>query len=37
MNTNFELTTKNVRDYLMQGGYNLIGEIINGDEMKGVL
>lgn len=35
MSTNFELTTENVRDYLMQGHYNLVGEIINDDEMTG--
>ena len=37
MSTNFELTTENVRDYLMQGHYNLVGEIINDDEMTGFL
>lgn len=35
--SNFELTTRNVRDYLMQGHYNLVGEIINDDEMTGFL
>lgn len=37
MSTNFELTTENVRDYLIQGHYNLVGEIINDDEMTGFL
>lgn len=37
MSTNFKLTTENVREYLVQGNYNLVGEIINRDGMTGFL